>query len=61
MVDELTLDGSVIKEKEGRRNRYQVQFDAPLNEGLGRQRTVGELLRFLVGPQKSRKAPSRPT
>jgi len=59
IVDDLTLGGYLVKEKEGRRNRYQVQFDAPLNEDLGRQQTVGDLLKLLVGPQKARKHPSK--
>ena len=61
MVDQLTSDGYVTKEREGRRNRYHIQVNAELGEDLGRQHTVGELVRFLVGSQKARKAPSRPT
>jgi hypothetical protein len=39
----------VAKEKEGRRNRYHIQVDAPLGEAIGRQQTIGELLKLLVG------------
>src|ERR1700674_2434969 len=54
IADELTLGGYVTKEKEGRRNRYHIQVDAPLDEALGRQQTVGDLLKLLVGPQRAR-------
>ena len=54
-VDDLNLAGYVTKEREGRGNRYQIQVDAPLDEALGRQQTIGDLLKFLVGPQSARK------
>ena len=60
MVDELTANGYVTKEKEGRRNRYHIQFDAELDEDLGPKHTVGELVRFLVGPKRARRTPGRP-
>jgi hypothetical protein len=41
IVDDLTLGGYVVKEKEGRRNRYQIQVGAPLHEALGWQQKNG--------------------
>jgi MarR family len=35
--------GYVVKEKNGRRNRYHVQAHLPLPEPDGRERTVGEI------------------
>jgi hypothetical protein len=39
----------VVKEKNGRRNRYHVQTHLPLPEPDGRERTVGEILALLTG------------
>ena len=39
----------VVKEKNGRRNRYHVQAHLPLPEPVGRERTVGEVLAILTG------------
>jgi hypothetical protein len=47
-VTELTTAGYVVKEKDGRRNRYQVQAHLPLREAIGRERTIGEVLDVLV-------------
>ncbi len=41
--------GYVIKEKDGRRNRYHIQAHLPLPELGRRERTVGEVLALLVG------------
>jgi len=49
MVDDLASAGYVVKDKEGRRNRYQVQAHLPLKEPIGRERTIGEVLELLVG------------
>jgi DNA-binding IclR family transcriptional regulator len=48
IVSELTDAGYVVKEKDGRRNRYQVQGHLPLRGAVGRERTVGEVLDLLV-------------
>lgn len=47
IVNDLTKDGYVVKEKYGRRNRYEVQGHLPL-PGI-RSATVGEVLAVLVG------------
>src|SRR5580698_8388541 len=54
IVTDLTNDGYVIKEKDGRRNRYRIETEAPLDETVGRKQTVGELLDLLVdsGPRR---------
>src|ERR1700719_3543064 len=40
----------VVKEKDGRRNRYHIQAHLPLPEPTARERTVGEMLALLAGP-----------
>ncbi len=49
IVTELTGAGYLVKEKAGRRNRYQIQPQQPLPEAISRERTVGEVLELLVG------------
>jgi hypothetical protein len=48
IVTNLAEAGYVLKEKEGRRNRYQIQAHLPLREEIGRERTIGEVLDLLV-------------
>ncbi len=48
IIDDLISGGYVAKQKEGRRNRYRIQLDAPLGEAVGRQQPIGELLKLLV-------------
>ncbi|HEY5024694.1 MAG TPA: MarR family winged helix-turn-helix transcriptional regulator [Acidimicrobiales bacterium] len=48
IVTELAAAGYVVKERDGRRNRYRVQAHLPLREVLGRERTIGEVLDLLV-------------
>ena len=54
IVTDLAEAGYVVKEKEGRRNRYQIQKNLPLRESITRERTIGEVLDLLVA-----KAPPR--
>ena len=49
IVTELTEAGCVVKQKDGRRNRYQIQAHLPLPEPTSRERTVGEILALLAG------------
>jgi hypothetical protein len=49
IVNDLAEAGYVVKQKDGRRNRYQVQAHLPLPEPTGRERTVGEVLALLAG------------
>ena len=54
IVSDLADAGYIVKEKDGRRNRYQIQGHLPLREPVGQERTVGEMLNVLletgVGP-----------
>jgi hypothetical protein len=49
IITDLVEAGYVIKEKDGRRNRYHVQAHLPLPEPTARERTVGEVLALLAG------------
>ena len=48
IVTELAGAGYVVKERDGRRNRYCIQANLPLREVIGRERTIGEVLDLLV-------------
>src|SRR6185437_2491012 len=49
IVTDLTEAGYVVKHKDGRRNRYQIQAHLPLPEIGSRNRTIGEILALLTG------------
>jgi len=49
IVTELAEAGYVVKQKDGRRNRYQIQAHLPLPEPTSRERTIGEVLTLLTG------------
>lgn len=51
IVLELAEAGYIVKEKTGRRNRYQIQAHLPLPEPSTRERTVGEVLALLAGSE----------
>jgi DNA-binding IclR family transcriptional regulator len=49
IVLDLAQAGYIIKEKEGRRNRYRIEADLPLPEASSQERTIGEVLALLAG------------
>ena len=49
IVTDLTEAGYIVKQKNGRRNRYQIQAHLPLPEPTSRERTVGEILALFAG------------
>jgi DNA-binding Lrp family transcriptional regulator len=51
IVLDLAEAGYIVKEKSGRRNRYQIQTHLPLPEPGSRERTVGEVLALLAGTE----------
>jgi MarR family len=53
IVTDLAGAGYVVKQKDGRRNRYQIQTHLPLPEPTTRERTVGEMLALLAGTDTS--------
>jgi DNA-binding transcriptional ArsR family regulator len=52
IVADLTEAGYVLKERDGRRNRYSIQHHMPLPDSTGRDRTVGEVLDLLMGTKR---------
>jgi DNA-binding MarR family transcriptional regulator len=48
IVVDLTQAGYLVKEKDGRRNRYHIQSHLPLHDPIGRERTIGEILELLA-------------
>jgi DNA-binding MarR family transcriptional regulator len=47
IVSELVEDGYVLRERQGRRNRYEVVAKLPLRHPLVQERQVGDLLEVL--------------
>jgi hypothetical protein len=57
IVTDLTTAGYVVKEKDGRRNRYQIQAHLPLPEPGSRAPAIGEVLTVLLGDGAGRREP----
>ena len=49
IVTDLAQAGYIVKQKDGRRNRYQIQAHLPLPEPTTREHTLGEVLALLAG------------
>src|SRR5258708_23806228 len=49
IVTDLTRAGYVVKQKDGRRNRYQIQAHLPLPDPVGREPAIGDVLAVLLG------------
>ena len=54
IVTDLTEAGYVVKDKDGRRNRYRIQDHLPLPEAVGRERTIGEVLGLLIDTERQK-------
>src|SRR6266513_1341862 len=54
IVTDLSEAGYVIKQKDGRRNRYQIQAHMPLPEPTSQQLAIGEVLALLAGASAGR-------
>lgn len=52
IVSDLTDAGYVLKQRDGRRNRYIVQQHLPPPEMTSRERTVGEIVDLLLGTKR---------
>jgi DNA-binding transcriptional ArsR family regulator len=59
IVADLTEAGYVVKERDGRRNRYHIQDHLPLRDTISRERTIGEVLDLLVDAKEPKGARSR--
>jgi hypothetical protein len=49
IVSDLADAGYVVKHKDGRRNRYQVQEHLPLRDPAAAETPIGEVLALLAG------------
>jgi hypothetical protein len=49
IVADLAAAGYVVKQKHGRRNRYQIQAHLPLPEPASQEPAIGDVLALLVG------------
>ena len=54
IVTDLTAAGYAVKQKDGRRNRYQIQAHMPLPEPTSRQLAMGEVLALLADANAGR-------
>jgi DNA-binding MarR family transcriptional regulator len=48
IVSELVAEGYVVRERQGRRNHYEVESRLPLRHPLAEEHDVGDLLEILV-------------
>ena len=58
-VTDLTAAGYVLKKKDGRRNRYQIQAYMPLLEPASQELAIGEVLDLLAGTRTVRHRTAR--
>jgi len=49
IVTDLTAAGYVVRQKNGRRNLYQIQAHLPLPEPASQEPAIGEVLALLIG------------
>src|SRR5690348_13615615 len=49
IITDLAEAGYLVRQKDGRRNRYQIQAHLPLPDSASRERTIGEVLVLLAG------------
>ncbi|HTJ72483.1 MAG TPA: helix-turn-helix domain-containing protein [Actinospica sp.] len=54
IVADLAAAGYVVKQKDGRRNRYQIQAHLPVPEPGSREPAIGEVLAVLLGDSTAR-------
>jgi hypothetical protein len=59
IVSDLAEAGYVLKTKDGRRNRYEVQAHMPLPEPNSRERAIGDVLNLLGNSRGSSPARAR--
>jgi hypothetical protein len=55
IVTDLTAAGYIVKHKDGRRNRYQIQAHLRLPEPASQQPAIGDVLAILMGAPQRRK------
>ena len=58
IVADLTAAGYTVKQKDGRRNRYQIQAHLPAHEPTSQHLAIGEVLALLAGATAGRQLTS---
>ena len=61
IVADLTEAGYIVKEKDGRRNRYHIQAHLPLPDSIIRHPPIGDVLDLLVHAESKRSRPQPTT
>jgi DNA-binding transcriptional ArsR family regulator len=56
ILSELVDEGYVVRERQGRRNHYQVKTELPLRHPLASEHEVGDLLEVLIGSPRGKPA-----
>lgn len=59
ILTDLVEAGYVVKSRDGRRNRYQIQSHLPLPEPTSQERAIGDLIDLLAGQDGRRRARRR--
>jgi hypothetical protein len=54
IVNDLTEAGYIVKDKDGRRNRYVIQDHLPIPGITDREQAIGDVLKLLAGNELSR-------
>ena len=49
IITDLVEAGYVVKQRDGRRNRYRIEANLPLREPASREPAIGEVLALLLG------------
>jgi IclR helix-turn-helix domain len=49
IITDLVQAGYVVKQRDGRRNRYRIEANLPLREPASREPAIGEVLAVLLG------------
>ena len=58
ILTDLAEAGYVVKQKDGRRNRYQIEAHLPLREPASREPAIGEVLAVLLGSNDGQAGPA---
>jgi MarR family len=53
IIADLTAAGYVVKQRHGRRNRYQIQAHLPLPDPASPEPAIGDLLALLMGGREA--------
>jgi len=51
IIDELTTGGYILVTKDGRRNRYEIRLEHPLQHPVEQNRNLGDLLQLFLMPK----------